>query len=524
MLKTNVYRLPSSWEARELLREKGQFWTPDWIAEPMVEYVLADRGGLLFDPAVGTGAFFRAAKVVALEKGFAVSFAGMEIDPTVLSQALDHGLEWADIVSVTIGDFVSQPPRTKFRAIVANPPYVRHHRLDSEKKAQLRQLSIQLIGRQLDGRAGLHVYFLIRALSLLEEGGRLAFIMPADTCEGKFATDLWAWITRNFALDAVITFSPEATPFPNVDTNPLIFFIRNAPPAPQFLWARCFRPATDALKRWVRCGLRDISGPDLLVIVRDLKQGLSAGFSREPFSEDGARYLLGDFVRVMRGIATGANDFFFMTAERARQLGIPEKYFVKAIGRTRDVPGDEITDETLESLERQGRPTWLLTLSGDDIEAFPEPVQRYLQEGERLGLPKRPLIAQRKPWYKMEVRVPPPFLFAYLGRRNSRFIRNTARVVPLTGFLCVYPKDDDGQERLEHIWRILSHPDTVANLSRIGKTYGDGAIKVEPRLLEKLPVPDHVVQQFGSPAQLRLFEQREAYATRTLDDEVDGGR
>ena len=45
---------------------------------------------------------------------------------------------------------------------------------------------MQNTGVILDGRAGFHVYFLIRALTLLEENGRLAFIMPADTCEGKF--------------------------------------------------------------------------------------------------------------------------------------------------------------------------------------------------------------------------------------------------------------------------------------------------------------------------------------------------
>ncbi|MCS7017471.1 MAG: hypothetical protein NZM42_15320, partial [Gemmatales bacterium] len=101
-------------------------------------------------------------------------------------------------------------------------------------------------------------------------------------------------------------------------------------------------------------------------------------------------------------------------------------------------------------------------------------------------------------------------------------IRNTARVVPLTGFLCVYPKDDRG-EHLEQIWKILNHPDTVANLSKIGKTYGDGAIKVEPRLLEKLPIPDHVVEEFGFPVQMRLFERRETYTTQTGDDELDEG-
>jgi hypothetical protein len=152
----------------------------------------------------------------------------------------------------------------------------------------------------------------------------------------------------------------------------------------------------------------------------------------------------------------GANDFFVMSVEKAGKSGIPEEYFVKAIGRTRDVPGDEITHEIIERLERQGRPALLLTLRSDDREAFPDSVRRLLQEGERLGPPKRPLIAQRKPWYKMDVRVPPPLLFAYLGRRNSRFIRNAAGVVSLTGFLCVYPKDNR-EACLEQMWRILNH-------------------------------------------------------------------
>lgn len=523
MLKVNALKLPSSREARELLREKGQFWTPSWIAEPMTEYVLAEKGGLVFDPAVGTGAFFRAAKAIAREKGFPVRFAGMEIDPTTLYQALEHGLSEDDLASVEIADFLLQPPQTKFHAIVANPPYIRHHRLAPEKKVQLKMLSVQILGKPLDGRAGLHVYFLIRALSLLEENGRLAFIIPADTCEGKFAHDLWAWIIANFTLDAVITFSPEATPFPNIDTNPLILFIRKARPGNKFLWVKCHRSETDSLKHWVRSCFKDVSEQDLIVVDRDLKEGLSTGFSREPVVSNNTKYVLGDFVRVMRGIATGANDFFFITAEKARELEIPENYFVKAIGRTRDVIGDKITNETIEMLERKGRPTLLLSLKGDDIETFPESIKLYLQEGKKLGLPRRPLIAQRKPWYKMEVREPPSFLFAYLGRRNSRFIRNTAKVVPLTGFLCVYPRRND-EKFIDQIWKILNHPDVISNLSRIGKSYGDGAIKVEPRLLEKLPIPDHVIEEFGLPVQMRLFEQRESYDIDVTENNTEDAK
>lgn len=282
MQKTD-YRILATRQARERLRAKGQFWTPDWIAEPMIEYVLAGNGGIVFDPAVGAGAFFRAAKVIASENAMRVSLAGMEIDPAALAQALNSGLEPNDLASVTVGDFVLQLPLAKFSAIVANPPYIRHHRLTREKKEQLKRLAIQIIGKPLDGRAGLHVYFLIRALSLLEENGRLAFILSADVCEGKFARDLWSWISSHFCLDAVITFSPEASPFPNVDTNPLIFFIRKSAPQDKFLWVRCHKPQSDALKRWVRSGFKTAE-TDLLVVERDLDEGLTTGLSRAPLT------------------------------------------------------------------------------------------------------------------------------------------------------------------------------------------------------------------------------------------------
>ncbi|MFZ1597874.1 MAG: Eco57I restriction-modification methylase domain-containing protein, partial [Anaerolineae bacterium] len=428
-----------------------------------------------------------------------------------------YGLTESDLASVTIGDFVLQPPQAKFSAIVANPPYIRHHRISQESKEQLKRLGVLTTGKTLDGRAGLHVYFLIRALSLLEQDGRLAFIMPADTCEGKFARDLWRWISTSFALDAVVTFAPAASPFPGVDTNPLIFFLRKAKPRATFLWARCCESKTETLKTWVGSNFAITPGKALVVTERNLSEGLATGLSRPPAVNQTGLYVLGDFVHVMRGIATGANEFFFMTDEQAQKTGIPGEYFIRAVGRTRDVPTDEITQMTIESLRALGRPTLLLTLAGDPHEAFPETIRNFLREGEAMGLPQRPLISQRKPWYRMETRAAPPFLFAYLGRRHSRFIRNTAKIIPLTGFLCVYPKSSD-PDYLKRLWGILSHPDTIANLAIVGKSYGDGSIKVEPRSLERLPIPDHVITQFGLPSQMRLFEQQESYGTGSLPD------
>jgi adenine-specific DNA-methyltransferase len=199
-----------------------------------------------------------------------------------------------------------------------------------------------------------------------------------------------------------------------------------------------------------------------------------------------------------------------MTAEQVKQNDIPIRYFVRAIGRTRDVPTTEITQETLDVLDAKGRPTFLLSLKGDSFENYPESLKAYLKKGETIGLPQKPLISQRKPWYKTELRIAPPFLFSYLGRRNSRFIRNTAKIIPLTGFLCVYPKSDD-EGYMSQLWKILNDPDTLANLALVGKSYGDGAIKVEPRALERLPIPEDVIEQTGLQTPMRLFESKARY-------------
>jgi hypothetical protein len=105
----------------------------------------------------------------------------------------------------------------------------------------------------------------------------------------------------------------------------------------------------------------------------------------------------------------------------------------------------------------------------------------------------------------MEKRRIPPFLFAYLGRRNARFIRNDANALPLTSFLCVYAKQDNPQA-LQCLWRLLRHPMTLENLALVGKSYGSGAIKVEPRALEALPIPLEALEDSGL-VWLRLFDQ-----------------
>ncbi len=495
MLNTLTYKVPRAGHERETLRKKGQFWTPDWTADIMAAYVLQHRPGRLLDPALGQGVFFRAAKRYARSHGFDLALYGRDIDPNVLDQARLTGLDEYDLQNVEIRDFVLDPPSEFFPAIIANPPYIRHHRLSPAQKEYLGQFARKATGRHIDARAGLHVYFLIRALQTLAPDGRLAYIVSADICEGVFANALWQWICSHYRLDAVIAFASEATPFPDVDTNALVFLIRNSRPAKEFDWVKCLERDSKELTAFI-AGRHHNDFTALEVHRRILSEGLATGLSRPP--SDGAKhqYTLGDFASVMRGIVTGDNEFFFMTSARAKELGIPNSLLIKAVGRMRDVQGEYFDADDIVRLEDKGRPTRLLNVNGLPFDKLPTPVQAYLQDGATRGLPEKTLIKTRKPWYRMEIRKTPPILFAYLGRRSARFIRNRAEVVPLTCLLCVYPKHSS-PEFVEHLWRVLSNPETIGNLKKVGKSYGGDAIKVEPRSLERLPLPDDLVRSEG---------------------------
>lgn len=482
---------------REIKRKKGQFWTPEWIALAMAEYVLYNQPDVVFEPGVGAGAFFSAIKKRCVVVDANPKLMGCELYPEVLEEAKENGLSDEDLDKVVIGDFITLNFEGGFPAIISNPPYIRHHLLGKEYKEILSKLTKEITGLSLDKRAGFHIYFLIKSLSLLEEGGRLSFIVPADTVEGVFSEKLWKWISCNFKIHSVIIFD-GVTPFPGVDTNPIILNIEKTKPEKMIIWVRCLKEKTKDLLTGMSQSFDLTKGQwnDLDINKRELKEILKVGLSRSKINL-GEHVKLIDFAKVIRGIATGANDFFFLTKNDIEMLGIPLQFFVRAIGRTRDVPDKTITYDLLNELDEKGRPTYLLSLDDGPTVKFPISLQDYLMEGVERGLPDRALLQTRKKWYKMETRErAPEFFFAYTGRRSTRFIRNYTDSVPLSGFLCVYPKISD-EAFIDSLAKALADPRTRSYLKLVGKSYGGGAIKVEPRNLEKLPITRKVASASG---------------------------
>jgi tRNA1(Val) A37 N6-methylase TrmN6 len=481
---------------REILQHRGQFWTPGWVARAMASYVLENGATRVFDPAVGAGALLLNARRVSPHRR--LQLAGFEIDPVVLALAGEEGFTKADLSHITIASYLSNAQLPQEDAILCNPPYIRHHRLDEAIKLVLREELGHWLRVKLDGRLGLHAYFFLRSLQQLRQGGRLAYITSADLYEGKSSHAIWTAIAARFRIDGVVTFETEATPFPTADTNPVIVLIAAEDPARQYRYIRVLKLCRGSLEKAIRRiphPLPSDGFEGLFIQNRNVAEHLEFGIARPRLAPRDKTIPLGCFIRCMRGIGTGANNFFLLTESTLRSLGLPRDFFVRAVARTRDVPTDELTQKTLADLTKAGRPTWLLNLHGYALENLPVPIRDYLAYGMKQGLTNRPLIKQRPIWYWVEQRVSPPFFFAYLGRRHVRFIRNKAGAHALTGFLYVYPQSEySSPMALEILWQCMKDPKFLCHLELVAKTYGGGALKVEPRALERTPIPIAVVE------------------------------
>ncbi len=478
----------------ENVREKGQVWTPPWVADAMATFLNQSSVDSVLDPAMGPGALLAAVRRKSVKLGAVTAF---EIDESVLSD-LDSEDSFAidGCSDLRLKDFLFDNDDLSVAAVIANPPYLRHHKIPPDLKARCQEIAQQTLGIKIDARAGLHIFFLIKALSHLKPSGRLSFLVPADTFEGVFSIPLWKAISAQFNVVGVLTFDESVAAFPGVDTNASIVFIERTSPNDSFKWMNWKGQNSSHLSSAIELSLagevKEAEQNGLYVEDKSLHEAIEVGFSRLNTVKPVGGVSLNEFANMMRGVASGSNEFFLMTKERLDELKLDESYFVRTIPRVRDASEPTISQHLLDELDANGRPTYLLSI--DESMHIDEHLEKYLSAGISQGVDKGALVSMRKKWFYMEKRKPVPILFAYLGRRSNRFIEAKTDITPLTGFLCVYPKPGVDHKKL---LQALNHPSSIRELARIGKSYGDGAIKVEPGGLRKMIIPKEALVESG---------------------------
>jgi adenine-specific DNA-methyltransferase len=498
----------------------GQFATPNALAVEIARYVQSvigrTKGSLRFaDPSIGSGSFFSAALAVFGSKRIS-SAVGVELDPAFADAARNL---WGDAgLEVVRGDFTrvvatgSCPPAPN--VILANPPYVRHHHMNREDKERLQGLTFKITGVEVNGLAGLYVYFLLLATAWMEEGGIAAWLIPSEFMDVNYGAALKGFLADRVTLVRAHRFDPDDVQFGDALVSSVVLVFQKTPPA-----------ATHAVEftyggTLAKPHARDLISREQLRESRKWTQYPSHAKNDRHTLSDSNGPMLGDFFRVQRGIATGCNKFFVLDRTDAKSLGLPGKYLrpilpsprhLKTTSIDTDGDGYPLLDHQLCVID--------CNLPEPIVEAKYPALWKYLRSAQSLGIMDGYLIGKRSPWYKQEQREPTPFLCTYMGRGSNdkqpfRFIWNRSKAIGTNLYLMLYPQNSlaamlrQHPDRAEVVHALLGQV-TGHELRGEGRVYGGGLNKIEPSELARISAASFVERwpeiRSDVPPQGKLF-------------------
>ena len=369
--------------------------------------------------------------------------------------------------------------------MIGNPPFVRYH--EHRGADRKRSASAALAqGVRLSGLASSWAATLVHASAFLKPDGRLAMVLPAELLTVHYAEPVRRWLRQRFA--AVNLFMFERLQFHDAEENVVLLVARGTGPCDSF-------------------GLYYVGGADDLALIHpgdtiganpaaegkwtDLALPLDVRQLFKTVALEGMARL-DDYGTPELGTVTGANDFFAISDVTRRKYGIPEKHLERiSPPGTRHLKGLAFTRAQWEELRLAGERVWLLH---PETTTRSKGVHEYIAVGEKQKINEAYKCTVREPWWRPPAVPVPDLFFTYMSHRYPRLIANSSGATILNSMHGVRLKEEAPQETRDALPLQALNSATMLGAEVLGRAYGGGILKMEPREAAGLPVPaaDHL--------------------------------
>jgi adenine-specific DNA-methyltransferase len=465
-----------SWQ-RET-KQLGQVATPEPVARLMAKWVMSAKPRAVLDPAAGLGGLLAACR----QFNQRVQLVGAERDVETLRRAKTSAPRGTKLV---LADYLKSDSGL-FDGIIANPPYVKAHRLEySEKDWRYFE---ERLGTPLDRLTNLYALFLLKIWEDLAPHGRAAVILPAEFLNANFGEEIKERLLRAIRPTGIAIFAPSLNVFADALTTSAIVLLEKGRSLQTPIWARLADTVEDAeaFIEGLLAGEISAAGNGLIDVAalnpraKWLNLLLNGATEKTPVQ---FAKRVGDYFNCRRGIATGANDFFCLSRAEMHEHHLTETHVEPCITKATDADGLVFTREKFDALVNRDRRCFLLNPSRNG-----QNLTRYLERGEKQGIPKRHLPSHRPVWYLPENRAVAEIWAAVFSRESVKFILNTSGAKNLTCFHGLYAKP--GNELLAPLLTLFLNSSLGREaFSQVNRFYGDGLNKLEPKDVEDMPCP-----------------------------------
>lgn len=506
-------------------KNTGSFYTPKSIADFLVSYLsdkLQDKKNIsVLEPSAGDGIFVRTIynneifsekvkKVVAVEQSKReLNKITKEVKQKSFSAIHSDFLEF------------QKENKQKFSLVVGNPPYIKRNLLKENQIEHCK--SIHQNANLADTKPkNIWTAFLVRCIEFTAEDGILAFVLPSELLQVKFAAELRELILKQFERVEIFTFNELL--FKDCKGQDTLLLIGEKKSNDKGVFYCNIDKLTDLEERkftlaqnikikeskWTHHHLET----EEIELLERLKEQLQT---------------VNDYCSSKAGIVTAANDYFIVDAKTVDEYSLHD--FVKPIiQKGVFVNGSvELSEEEFQMLVDKSKPTYLIALNKDSQIRSNAKFWKYKQIGEDKNLHKRYKTSIRDTWYEVpNVGTAPEAFFFKRCNEYPKLIKNSASVLATDSAYTIAMR---GNFEIDNLIYSFYNSLTLAFAELHGRYYGGGVLELTPNEFKKLPVPyltlnkqqfNNYVSTFKAKKSIKdICKQNDRAILKSVDRQLD---
>jgi adenine-specific DNA-methyltransferase len=485
---------PTNKQTVDSRKLRGGYYTPLELARYLVKWGIRDDTKRILEPSCGDGNFILAVlQRLSNVSGLSPSITAIELMPDELNKAKDRikqfGQNGAKINWLRQDFFEAYShlrENGRFNLIIGNPPFIRFQYFDDDSR-NLAFSHLRYAGYRPTKLANAWAAFVQLSIELLQEGGRLAMVLPAELLQVKYAHELRDRLATQFEHIIIVGF--KRLVFPEIQQE-VVLLLAEGKRGSAGLTSDIHTIELEDEEEL--SSLNSLNDTVAHVPAKHSRAGMKwtslfldeAAFAALDEAENASKLApLGQLAEVDVGIVTGRNSFFILTETQKNELqAIP--FTVPIIGRTAALKTTCFNKTDFCEYKKQ-YPSFLLNLNGISYDVFPSEIKDYIKSGEDENIHRGYKCRIRKRWYDVpSIHTPDAFLFRQI-HRYPLMVVNEAKATSTDTIHRVRIKESVDTRLLA---TTFFNSLTLAWAEVCGRSYGGGVLELEPREAEELPI------------------------------------
>lgn len=466
---------------------RGGYYTPDKIAEFIVEWAIHGIHDTVLEPSCGDGSFLNAVtsklnKMGCPAQQLKQNVVGIELDDNEAKKAANYGTK------VICSDFFTYyrdniDGVVQYDAIVGNPPFIRYQNFSEDYRKVAFSLMSQH-GFHPNRLTNIWLPFLDLSCKALKPDGRIGMVIPAELFQVNYASETRLFLSTYFESLTLVTF--KRLVFDDIQQEVILLLGER-------------RSANKGIKVVELNDLQELT-PKKLTCLRDAELK-HLDHSREKW----VKYYLTseelslldrlnsdrrisdaqDLLEVNVGLVSGENAFFLLNND-GKQKNKLEGSVVPIISRSEQLKGIELSDDDYRALVGKGKKVFFFAPGNRPFEELSTQQQNYIMWGESQGYNENYKCRIRPRWYHVSQTWCADAFLIRQANLYPRMILNRKKALVTDTLHKVRFRDGIIGEQ---VVAAFLNTYTFALSETLGRSYGGGVLTFEPGEMRKIRIP-----------------------------------